>query len=261
MNKLSSFYVCCYITTIFFNGSIVGQMVNRSNPDKILGGSAAVVFRNTNEIVVAADCKAIYLDKQNAGELCKIHFFPSQNIGFVAAGAIINKGIGYNLNNFAKEICLSSSYIAEKGSLFVKEILPSFIDNLNSMRKFKGFINFNIREQSAEVCFFGFEKNIAVISHVKIIPNSSYFDTGKYEVQIKNTDSTNINDSKVYFLGASDQMYEALASGKIKLPYTKAANQLIEIAINNNSETVGYPISILSIKKDFFEWFLDGCCK
>ena len=128
------------------------------------------------------------------------------------------------------------------------------------MRKFIELKNFYVHEQSAQVCFFGFQEGIAIISHVKIIPDSTFFSTGKYEIRIKNTDSTNINAGKIYFLGASDQMYEANAAAQIKPPYAKAAFQLLEIAIKNNKETVGYPISILSVEKNSFKWVFNGCC-
>jgi hypothetical protein len=246
---------------ININGRFIWQKSNYLRSNEIIGGSAAVILRTPDSIVVAADSKTIYLNKEDTEKkMCKIYYFSKHKTGFVAAGSIINTKLDYNLRSIAEESCKLNANISEKGDRFIQKTLPKFIENLESMVIFKNNHNFDIREQSAQVCFFGFENDIPKVSHIKIVPNINFFETGKYEIFRKNTEDKNYGKTRVYFLGASDEMYNALKPDIMKLPYKNAAEKLLKIAIMKNPKTVGYPINVLVVNRNNVYWYKNSIC-
>lgn len=212
-------------------------------------GSAAIILRTNEYIIVSADSKT--LDRLgNEGIVNKIRYFKNSNIGYVAAGIIFHEYTNYDLHELAKNACDYPGTIFDKTDYFVKNAEPRFTKFLNFITS---STDSDIRSLTLQVAFFTITETVPLVSLVKFLPDTSYRRTKNYEIRIKQTTNDIISDSKIYFLGEYKEMHESMAVDSMIINPMKESIRLINIAIENHNN-VGLPIDILMVNSIGFNW-------
>jgi hypothetical protein len=213
-------------------------------------GTAAVVIRAQNRVVIAADSKTTRTDDPKwSAEISKIQMI--NDTVFVSAGFRKEEQLGYDLTETAIAAIKQGGSIAEQIARFESAFVPQLTKALNELRLLEPEFfhkHFVIRAAlAAQVAFVGRDGDIAVRAF-KAEESGTEVNVIAQEIPCP--------PRTAVFLGEDEAMYSLARSlgSRIVDDPLDSARSLVEAAIDSVPSRVGPPVRIVEVQNGNMRW-------
>lgn len=223
-------------------------------------GSAAVVIRTREQVVVAADSKSVRSDDRNiATTICKINVFG--NVLTVSTGLQREASLDYDITKLIRNAAMAPGPLEQKMNQLDAAAVPELERIMNWARTMEPEwfhrhyeLQGELLVQVAFVTATGKPSGVAIRSYrARSEPERVKVLAEKVALQM----------GSIAFLGEDEAMYELARSEGVRIVNNpvEGARRLIQSAIRGKPSLVGPPVRIIRVRAGVIDWVegRDGC--
>jgi hypothetical protein len=216
--------------------------------------TSVVILANPTEIVVAGDSKVYGSDEK----ICKI--FKVGSLYWTMSGVTGNSITGYDVGSIVRASYVPGQSVARTLDVFMQTVIRPLQRTMIHDLPFPGF---KLEKNSPlQIAFWGFENGHPVIAYTKYTTTGPGDQIRVVPVGKQIVEETDPTRADAVVIGVDTKIVQyAEAHPNWLRDLEASAHLFISLAIEESPQTVGYPISVLSIDRHGFRWTNPNeCC-